>query len=244
MVDVGKRLRRLALWAAGALLLGVRAGAGWLRARAAALHALGGRPARRAQPTKARRAARRRPARCSPPSGAPATGCAGRIPPRDRRADRHRRPPLLGASRRRLAAAFSSLAQTLSGDTQGGSTLTQQLAQYLPGGDRPRAQCPACKLKGDDHRAEDRAALQQAGDSRAYLNTVSFHYNAFGIGWRAPISTSPPPGLRRWPGAALIPGLLKGTRVWNSQVLRPSAREASAVVLAQMLQHGKLEGRA
>ena len=190
MVDV-KRLRRLALWAAGALLAGVLALAAYALVLLPFTPSVEGLLAARDD----------KPACCSPPM---ARCChlpahprdwlpLGASRPRDRRADRHRRPPLLehpGVDWRRT---LSSLAQTLGGDTQGGSTLTQQLARNAFPVEIGRAR--HAQAQGDDHRAEDRAALLTSGRFSGLPQHRRSTTTPSASRWRrAPISTSPPPG--------------------------------------------------
>ena len=71
-----------------------------------------------------------------------------------------------GIDFRRTAAA---LFNTLRGDTQGGSTITQQLARNLYPEDIGRAADAHAKDEGSDHGHQDRGGLHQARDPRDVL---------------------------------------------------------------------------
>jgi penicillin-binding protein 1A len=137
--------------------------------------------------------------------------------------------------------SLSSALQTLGGDPQGGSTITQQLARNAFPEEIGRARTATRKLKEmiTAIRLERRYGKREILE--AYLNTVSFHYNAFGIEMAARTYFDKPAAkLSVAEGATLI-GLLKGTRVYNPVLHPERARERRNVVLAQMLKHGKLE---
>ncbi|MCW5657634.1 MAG: transglycosylase domain-containing protein [Burkholderiaceae bacterium] len=138
--------------------------------------------------------------------------------------------------RRTLASVFI----TLGGERQGGSTLTQQLARNFFPEEIGRAPTATRKLKEMitaiklEHRYSKREILE------SYLNTVSFHYNAFGIEMAArTYFNKPARELTVAEGATLV-GLLKGTRLYNPVSNPERARERRNLVLAQMVKRGKL----
>jgi len=137
--------------------------------------------------------------------------------------------------------SLSSVLQTLAGDPQGGSTITQQLARNAFPEEIGRARTATRKLKEmiTAIRLERRYAKREILE--AYLNTVSFHYNAYGIEMAARTYFDKPAArLTVAEGATLI-GLLKGTRVYNPVLHPQRALDRRNIVLAQMLKHGKLD---
>ncbi|MGD9831403.1 MAG: penicillin-binding protein 1A [Piscinibacter sp.] len=137
--------------------------------------------------------------------------------------------------------SLSSVLQTLAGDPQGGSTITQQLARNAFPEEIGRARTATRKLKEmiTAIRLERRYSKREILE--AYLNTVSFHYNAYGIEMAArTYFDTPAARLTVAEGATLI-GLLKGTRVYNPVLHPQRALERRNIVLAQMLKHGKLD---
>ena len=139
--------------------------------------------------------------------------------------------------RRSLAA----LAYTLGGERQGGSTLTQQLARNFFPEEIGRAPTATRKLKEMITAIKLERRYSKREILETYLNTVSFHYNAFGIEMAArTYYNKPARELGVGEGATLV-GLLKGTRVYNPVVHPERARERRNLVLAQMVKHGKLD---
>ena len=97
-------------------------------------------------------------------------------------ADRHRGPPLLPAPRHRLPAhRRRRVLSTLSGDRQGGSTITQQLARNLYPEEIGRAPTLNRKAKEAITALKIEAVYTKDEILETYLNTVPFLYNAFGI---------------------------------------------------------------
>lgn len=139
--------------------------------------------------------------------------------------------------RRSLAA----VAYTLAGERQGGSTITQQLARNAFPEAIGRAPTATRKLKELITALKLERRYSKREILETYLNTVSFHYNAFGIEMAArTYYNKPAHALSVAEGATLI-GLLKGTRVYNPVSAPERARERRNLVLAQMVRHGKLE---
>lgn len=137
--------------------------------------------------------------------------------------------------------SLASVAYTLGGQRQGGSTITQQLARNFFPEQIGRAPTATRKLKEmiTALKLERRYSKREILES--YLNTVSFHYNAFGIEMAArTYYNKPARALNVAEGATLI-GLLKGTRVYNPVSNPERARERRNLVLAQMVRHGTLE---
>ena len=139
--------------------------------------------------------------------------------------------------RRSLAAVW----RTASGDRQGGSTITQQLARnYFPEA-IGRAPTATRKLKELITAIKLERAYSKREILESYLNTVSFHFNAFGLEMAArTYFNKPARQLSVAEGATLI-GLLKGTYAYNPVNNPERALERRNLVLAQMVRHGKLD---
>jgi penicillin-binding protein 1A len=136
--------------------------------------------------------------------------------------------------------SVAALVYTLAGRRQGGSTLTQQLARNFFPKEIGRAPTATRKLKEMITAVKLDRAYSKREILETYLNTVSFHYNAFGIEMAArTYFNKPAEQLTVAEGATLV-GLLKGTRVYNPVLSPGRALERRNVVLAQMVKHGKL----
>jgi len=136
--------------------------------------------------------------------------------------------------------SLSSVLQTLAGDPQGGSTLTQQLARNAFPEEIGRARTATRKLKEMITAIKLERRYSKREILEAYLNTVSFHYNAFGIEMAARTYFDKPAAQLTVAEGATLVGLLKGTRLYNPVLHPQRARERRNVVLAQMHKHGKL----
>jgi penicillin-binding protein 1A len=136
--------------------------------------------------------------------------------------------------------SLASVVYTVGGDRQGGSTITQQLARNFFPEAIGRAPTATRKLKEmiTAIKLERRYSKQEILET--YLNTVSFHYNAFGIEMAARTYFNKPARDLTVPEGATLVGLLKGTRAYNPVVHPERARERRNLVLAQMVKHGKL----
>lgn len=137
--------------------------------------------------------------------------------------------------------SLSSVLQTLAGDPQGGSTITQQLARNAFPEEIGRARTATRKLKEMITAIKLERRYGKREILEAYLNTVSFHYNAFGIEMAARTYFDKPAAKLTVAEAATLIGLLKGTRVYNPVLHPQRALERRNIVLAQMLKHGKLD---
>jgi penicillin-binding protein 1A len=138
--------------------------------------------------------------------------------------------------RRSLAA----VAYTLRGERQGGSTITQQLARNLFPEEIGRARTATRKVKEMitaiklERRYSKREVLE------TYVNTVSFHYNAFGVEMAARTYFDKPARALTIDEGATLVALLKGTSAFNPVSNPERARERRNLVLAQMVKHGTL----
>jgi penicillin-binding protein 1A len=138
--------------------------------------------------------------------------------------------------RRSLAA----VAYTLRGERQGGSTITQQLARNLFPEEIGRARTATRKVKEMitaiklERRYSKREVLE------TYVNTVSFHYNAFGVEMAARTYFDKSARALTIDEGATLVALLKGTSAYNPVSNPERARERRNLVLAQMVKHGTL----
>lgn len=137
--------------------------------------------------------------------------------------------------------SLASVWYTLRGDRQGGSTITQQLARNFFPEAIGRAPTASRKLKELVTALKIERAYGKREILETYLNTVPFHYNAFGLEMAArTYFNKPARALDVAEGATLI-GMLKGTRAYNPVLQPERARERRNVVLAQMQRHGRLD---
>lgn len=139
--------------------------------------------------------------------------------------------------RRTAGAAW----QTLHGDLQGGSTLTQQLARNLFPEEIGRSRNLNRKVK------EMLAALaierQHSKDQilEIYLNTVPFLYNVFGIEMAARTYFNKSAAALGPLESATLVGMLKGTSYYNPVVNPERARARRNTVLMQLARSGDLD---
>lgn len=142
-----------------------------------------------------------------------------------------------GLDWRRLA---SSIFFTLSGDRQGGSTITQQLARNLYPDEIGRSATITRKLKEAITALKIEFVHTKPEILETYLNTVPFLYNAFGIEMAArTYFGTTAKDLDELQSATLV-GMLKGNSSYNP-VLNPERSIARRnTVLAQMVKHQKL----
>ncbi|MEO8136905.1 MAG: transglycosylase domain-containing protein, partial [Betaproteobacteria bacterium] len=138
--------------------------------------------------------------------------------------------------RRTAAAAF----RTLTGNVQGGSTITQQLARNLYPTEIGRAANLNRKIKEAITAFKIEAVYTKREILETYLNTVPFLYNAFGIEMaaRTYFGTSAE-DLDVLEAATLI-GMLKATSAFNPVLHPEKAVQRRNLVLAQMAKQGKL----
>jgi penicillin-binding protein 1A len=142
-----------------------------------------------------------------------------------------------GIDWRRTVAALWHTAQ---GDTQGGSTLTQQLARNLFPDDIGRARSLHRKLKElfTALRIERVYSKQQIVES--YLNTVPFLYNVVGIEMAARTYYGTSAAELDAQQAATLVGMLKGTHQYNPVRFPERAQKRRNLVLSQMVKRGHL----
>ena len=133
-----------------------------------------------------------------------------------------------------------AMLRTFAGDTQGGSTLTQQLARNLYPEDIGRALSMTRKLKEAITALKIEAVYSKREILETYLNTVPFLYNAFGIEMAARTYFDKTALQLDVLEAATLIGMLKGTNVYNPVRHPERALQRRNLVLAQMAKSGKL----
>jgi len=131
--------------------------------------------------------------------------------------------------------------RTFSGDKQGGSTLTQQLARNLFPDEIGRAPTLTRKLKEAITAFKIEALYSKDEILETYLNTVPFLYNAWGIEMAARTYFDKPARALDVLESATLVGMLKGNSYYNPVINPERAVARRNIVLAQMVKHGKLD---
>ena len=143
-----------------------------------------------------------------------------------------------GIDFRRTAGALLS---TLSGERQGGSTITQQLARNLYPEEIGRAASITRKVKEAITALKIEAVYSKPEILETYLNTVPFLYNAFGIEMAARTYFDKSADKLDLLESATLIGMLKGTSYYNPVQNPERALKRRNLVLAQMAKHGMLD---
>lgn len=132
---------------------------------------------------------------------------------------------------------MASVFHTLRGETQGGSTITQQLARNIftevgreVSVSRKVKEMMLARQLERYHSKDNILAL--------YLNAVPFGNNAFGIEAAAQTYFSKPAHDLSETEAATLIGLLKGTSYYNPRRYPERAKVRRNIVLQQMVKHG------
>lgn len=149
----------------------------------------------------------------------------------------HRFYQHFGLDWRRTASAAL---QTVAGDRQGGSTITQQLARNLYPDEIGRAPTFTRKLKEAITALKIEALYTKDEILETYLNTVPFLYNAYGIEMAARTYFDKPARQLDVVESATLIGMLKGTSYYNPVQNPERALERRNIVLAQMVKRGEL----
>jgi penicillin-binding protein 1A len=142
-----------------------------------------------------------------------------------------------GIDPRRVVGA---LFNTLSGDLQGGSTITQQLARNLYPEEIGRAPTLTRKAKEAITAIKIEALYTKREILETYLNTVPFLFNAFGIEMAARTYYNKSADELNVLEAATLIGMLKATKAFNPVLNPERAKERRNLVLTQMVKQGKL----
>ncbi|MGI4718099.1 MAG: penicillin-binding protein 1A [Janthinobacterium lividum] len=140
-----------------------------------------------------------------------------------------------GVDFRRVAGA---LLATLKGDAQGGSTITQQLARNMFPEEIGRARSINRKMKELITAIKIENTYSKTEILEAYLNTVPFLYNAYGIEMAARTYFGKPAAKLDVLESATLVGMLKGTHYYNPVTSPERAKARRNVVLSQMAKHG------
>lgn len=142
-----------------------------------------------------------------------------------------------GIDLKRTAAAVLN---TVGGDRQGGSTITQQLARNLFPEDIGRAPTMMRKLKEAVTALKIERSYSKEEILETYLNTVPFLYNAHGIEMAARTYFDRPASQLNVLQSATLIGMLKGTSYYNPVLNPERAVQRRNIVMAQMVKHQKL----
>ncbi|WP_374694192.1 penicillin-binding protein 1A [Janthinobacterium sp. J1-1] len=139
-----------------------------------------------------------------------------------------------GVDFKRLAGA---IVHSLSGDPQGGSTITQQLARNMFPSEIGRSRSLNRKLKELVTALKIEATYSKTEILEAYLNTVPFLYNTFGIEMAARTYFDKPAARLDILESATLVGMLKGTNYYNPVGNPERSLQRRNVVLGQMRKH-------
>ncbi|UCV09457.1 penicillin-binding protein 1A [Dechloromonas denitrificans] len=149
----------------------------------------------------------------------------------------HRFYQHFGLDWRRTASAALN---TFSGDRQGGSTLTQQLARNLYPEAIGRAPTLTRKIKEAITALKIEAVHSKDEILETYLNTVPFLYNAYGIEMAARTYFDTTADRLDVLQSATLVGMLKGNSYYNPVLNPERALLRRNIVLAQMVKHQHL----
>jgi penicillin-binding protein 1A len=131
-----------------------------------------------------------------------------------------------------------ALLASLHGDTQGGSTITQQLARNMFPEEIGRARSLNRKLKELITAFKIENTYSKTEILEAYLNTVPFLYNAYGIEMAARTYFDKPALQLDVLESATLVGMLKGTNYYNPVTNPERSLQRRNVVLGQMEKRG------
>ncbi len=130
--------------------------------------------------------------------------------------------------------------RTFSGDRQGGSTITQQLARNLYPDEIGRAPTLTRKLKEAITALKIEAVYSKQQILETYLNTVPFLYNAYGVEMAARTYFDKSADQLDILDSATLVGMLKGNSYYNPVINPERALQRRNTVLGQMVKFGKL----
>lgn len=139
-----------------------------------------------------------------------------------------------------IKRTVSAVLHTAAGKTQGGSTITQQLARNLYPEEIGRSLSITRKLKEAITAFKIEAVYSKDEILESYLNTVPFLYNAYGIEMAARTYFDKSANELDVLQSATLVGMLKGTAYYNPVTNPERAMQRRNTVLAQMVKHEKL----
>ncbi|MBG6076199.1 transglycosylase domain-containing protein [Polaromonas sp. CG_9.11] len=139
-----------------------------------------------------------------------------------------------------LKRTASALFQTVRGDLQGGSTITQQLARNLFPDEIGRAASLTRKIREAITALKIESVYSKDEILETYLNTVPFLYNAHGIEMAARTYFDKSAGQLDVLESATLVGMLKGTSYYNPVQNPERSAQRRNTVLAQMVKTGTL----
>ncbi|MFC0574905.1 penicillin-binding protein 1A [Paraburkholderia solisilvae] len=134
----------------------------------------------------------------------------------------------------------SAALHTFSGDRQGGSTITQQLARNLYPDEIGRAPTLTRKIKEAITAFKIEAVYTKSEILETYLNTVPFLYNAYGIEMAARTYFDKSAHDLTVIESATLIGMLKGNSYYNPVINPDRALQRRNIVLAQMVKYQRL----
>nr|WP_218883756.1 transglycosylase domain-containing protein [Burkholderia guangdongensis] len=134
----------------------------------------------------------------------------------------------------------SAALHTFSGDRQGGSTITQQLARNLYPDEIGRAPTLTRKLKEAITALKIEAVYSKDQILETYLNTVPFLYNAYGVEMAARTYFGKSADQLDVLDSATLVGMLKANSAYNPVLNPERALQRRNTVLGQMNKYGKL----
>jgi len=140
-----------------------------------------------------------------------------------------------------VARTAKAVVNTLTGDVEGGSTITQQLARNLYPEQIGRDQTVTRKIKEAITAFKIEAVYSKDEILETYLNSVSFLYNAWGIEMAARTYFDKSAKDLNELEAATLVGMLKGTAYYNPVMNPERAVQRRNTVLAMMVKEGKLD---
>jgi penicillin-binding protein 1A len=138
---------------------------------------------------------------------------------------------------------LASVVYTVGGDPQGGSTITQQLARNMFPEEIGRSRNINRKLKEMITALKIESSYSKDEILEAYLNTVPFLYNTFGIEMAARTYFDTSAAKLDILESATLVGMLKGTKYYNPVTNPERSVQRRNVVLAQMHKHGMLDDK-
>ena len=142
-----------------------------------------------------------------------------------------------------LKRSLAAILYSVKGDAQGGSTITQQLARNMFPEEIGRSRNLNRKLKEMITALKIESTYSKNEILEAYLNTVPFLYNSFGIEMAAHTYFDKSAAqLDVVEGATLI-GMLKGTNYYNPVTNPERSIARRNVVLGQMHKHGVIDDK-